>query len=526
MLKTFKPENIFYVQGHGGSKEIYNARSRRQTSALNPFGERTEFERIDVSKNVFTASIFEVGLAVPPVVDPIIGLKNLNKGLKVPEFTQSYYTYTKTLRDLGYDLWKIIFPPSSTFEQTIFFDFNDAYMQQYGIPIPKTFRMHGHKHPDYSSLPQQEQKRDYFLFSSPNDEIWLSTFQSIQSDDTPSTKTDIGGITFIKDCMLSGIIPLNELQASKGLFTVGIIIPTTFYSTPLKNWKNLIPSLSPAIIQNWKTQIQNSMQDYEYFKVDGNSDLEKKTKIENILNSIDFANQFIDLIIGNLKQLYFWSIDFPTEADFLNKMLDTTNSNAIQRKSTSDEVIRKIQQKRGTKEPILIIFYHCRSALVDPSRGIYGYYNNASQGFAKQWKRVTKKPLLARSYSRSALEGNAKTQGLTNLELAGLNRIKRQRNFGTLKSMGYANKNISNAYYKARANINVAKGLLQQQKLNREQQIAATTQGIQQSYSPIQQQLEEAEALRLSRKPLMGGVKLKRKTRHRRRSNRKTRRHG
>ncbi len=555
MRQTFKPENIFLVHGHGGSQEIYDARSPQQTSALNPFGERTEFKRTDVPKNMYTASLFEAGLAAAPSIDYINTLRNAGSDFKVPEYNLTYYSYTKSLRALGEKLFPYFFPPGSDIEQSTLALLKMDYQMQYGVDMPERLRTHGHKHPDYQSLTEAERKRDFFLFSTPDDSISLLTTVLTGS---ASTKTTIGTITIVSDNMISGIIPLNELKNKRGLYKIATVLPTQFYSIPIKDWKSKLSSLSAQTYTEWKELIVCKAESLDYYNLQAsvsNSNFDQYTddtcqaerkkirlleeekmiknrkmdKVFEILNAKDpqtekitnkaFGEAFIDLMIKNLKEVFFWSTHFATEADFLNKTL-----NNITYSTTSKNIIANIQQKRGTQEPVLIIFYHCRSIPTPLATG--SYHNDPLTQLSNEWQQATHRPLLARSYSRSALEGNAKTQGLTNLQLATSNRLKRQTNFSTLKSMGYANKNISNAYMKAYSNVNQAKRILQQQKLNREQQIAATTQGIQQSYSPIQEQLEEAEALRLSRKVSIGGVKLKRKTRHRRRSNRKTRRHG
>ena len=550
MPQVFKPENVFFVHGHGGSKEIFNARLPTQTSAPNPFGERTEFERIEVPKNVYTASIFEAGLAAPPQEAYITALKTFNNDVKVPEFNQSYYTYTKSLQTLGEKLFPYIFPPGTSMDM-LYENFNYDYQMQYGMDMPKRLRTHGHQHPAYASLTQPEQKRDYFLFSTPNDEITLLT--TILTGNSRTRKT-IGSITIVKDYLISGIIPLNELKGTRGIYQVGTVLPTQFYSRPMKDWDGLLATLPAQTYLEWKELVKMNMEDLAYFKVDAsvsNSNFDiytddtcqeerkklrsfkeesilkmrKETIVLKIINARntrgdldnrEFGKQFIQLMIKNLKEIFFWSTHFATEAEFLNKSLDS-----ISTIMTSDEIIRRIQQKRGTQEPVLILFYHCRSI---PQRLISGdYYNDPMAGLATVWQTNIGRPLLARSYSRTAYEGNATTQGLTNLQLAAANRRKRSANFATLKRLGFANKNISNAYYKANADLNVATQILQQQQINRQREMEARAIGVEQSYNAARDELARARGIRMSRNTMVGGIKLKRKTRQRRRTNRRTR---
>lgn len=397
----FKPENIFFVQGHGDTER---SSSPLSDTAFGPA--LLEYDRFKLPENVFTVSSREVGLATEPSSEPAQHLKTRAHTLAIPDKTKDYKTYTKQLRDLGKDLFETL-----VWKDKILRELWEGKENEYrhrkknnSLQIPHLLHTHGHKHTDYNSLAKDIQLRDSFLFSAPNDNLSLGSFMTRGS--SPEWHISKNGFNFgiQKDFFVSGVAPLNELSKQK-INTLDILLPKDFFNHPLNTWHDKTKNLSKDYQEAWKEIILEKTPYALASYYQGNKGFGQEIKdflkfpftpYQRALMSKNAPDEFCIKVVGHfidaLKSLYFWSTKYDTEADFLSK-----KTTEFMYSKSSKQVVEETLAKKQNNEPKLFIFYHCRSI---------GSDNTTYRKYFNEYEAVTKKPTLSRVLSTAAALGN------------------------------------------------------------------------------------------------------------------------
>lgn len=379
----FRPENIFLVHGHGQTTKYEKL---KQT----PFGPLVfEFQRFNVPPLVFTASSRELGINAPPSNELIKGIQqdSFVEQLAIPNYQGAYNDYTSSLRTLGKSLFDVVVPtrpPPDGMLSMLWMILESS--SPTGV-IPKLIHTHGPMTASYKTQPVIDQKRDYFLFSHPDDQVELNTLFDPHSQikNVPTNAF----FSFRKGYLISGIIPVNELrEADRNIFSFDILLPSSFFKKRLNDWGVEPSKISDTQCREWRDLILNA--DFT----------ETTTEITAIVatDDRDFCRQYVAKIKDFFRRIYFWSTKYQTLDNFYSYSLDK-----FPMKLKSKNIAHFIKNIHPS-EPKLIIFYHCRSISPQIS-GLAGWYNNAYMNAVSRIETAKGRPLLARTYSNSAALG-------------------------------------------------------------------------------------------------------------------------
>ncbi len=376
MQSVFKPENVYFIQGHGSviSKEHI------LDSQYGPL--HLEFDRFFLPSNVFTASSREIGLNTPPDDKVIFNLVSNKENLLLPIQSSSYAEYTKQLRDLGKELFTVLVKTGDRAEETW-----KGMVNQYGKDIPEIIHTHGPVHEVLKNQSVKDYRRDLFLFSAPNDALDLGA-RSLQTlgFNKEGSKSKI--LLKIWDgWFVSGIAPLNELASRDPelLNQFRLVMPSSFFSKCMKDLYKECKKLSDSEIEDWKEMIQN-----QYSSGKGRDPRDKEYDISEMTNE-EFREKIIERFLNKVKACYFWEPTYENEAKFFEKSIDSLQFR-MNSKDIVDTILNFREKKGLPNEPILVLFYHCRTI-----------GSNLGNVYGKAFESMP--PSISRSLSTSAATG-------------------------------------------------------------------------------------------------------------------------
>jgi hypothetical protein len=377
----FKPENIFLVHGHG---ETSSYGKLKQT----PFGPVLyEFQRFNVPPLVFTASSREVGMNTPPHSDLTESIRTQSDvdTIHIPTYTGTYDEYTNSLRTLGTEVFDVMVPSGPDGILSTMWMILESSSPTGALP--RKLHTHGPMIQSYKTQPAVIQKRDYFLFSHPDDSLDLNTLLSVQNKMTQVPSNPY--FSYQKGFMISGVIPVSELrEPDRTLFSFDVLLPTFLFSKKLSEWHTEFANIPIARLAEWKDLLLNSG------LVTNNSEILSIPKGDDTV----FCREYLTKIKGFFRRIYFWSTKYKDISAFYSHTISK-----FPMRLKSKNIAHWVKNIRP-KEPKLILFYHCRS--INPRvSGLGNWYNNDYMNAISRIESAKGAPILARSFSTSASEG-------------------------------------------------------------------------------------------------------------------------
>ena len=368
---NFPKDRIFIVYGHSG--ELTKGTSRNIERA------EQRFERYNIPSDTFTVNTMPVSLAATPVpLDKFYPL--LETGFKIPDITDPIEEYKHDVRNLGRTLFanSYMIDPSGMARMVFDMAYEIDSFTNNTQKEKERFRSHGPKHP--SSRNQVNKEDNYYLFSAPNNNINVFTADSAEPN-WSQIKNDIYKCG--REWKPSGAMKLQDVKTRFPVISdddpilIKSLFDTYTFDQIRSNYNNCVTNISEETKNNFLEQIKNTTC----------SSTNIHTGVNNQIQKIENYTVWNILPIPGTQEIL-------TKENFGKLKISDLFNKPIQAKSCIDWI--RLAAGPG---PILVIFQHCRSVLI---QGNSEWRNDKNVGDRSQMQAVVSKfgrPLLARQLS-------------------------------------------------------------------------------------------------------------------------------